>query len=318
MSWPWNTTSSTRSGNPNFTSEAREERRAKLEADRLVKAQQRATRQAFYKAGVSAPSSPVSLSKSATPDLCSVAEESESLPDLHSADRDSEFDNMAEEFDVENGEDGKSALQDLKSVQCPFDKSDIEFWFTEFELQLTMIEVKSQFTKRLAIQRFLPIEIRQEVKSLLKLSKADAGTDIYKRIKTELLDLFGPKPEDAYLRAKNRVMTGAPSQLGKALMDDLCDKAKKLDGCCCKKVVWGMYRDALPVVVRNHIAEQQFNKDTWKKIFTTSDQVYASNQASEPRGAAAVASIDTSRPPPASNQPEVAEYISKAFPFPIC
>ena len=39
MSWlNWASTSSTRSNNPNFTSEAREERRAKIEAERIIKA----------------------------------------------------------------------------------------------------------------------------------------------------------------------------------------------------------------------------------------------------------------------------------------
>ena len=39
MSWlNWASTSSTRSNNPNFTSEAREERRARIEAERVIKA----------------------------------------------------------------------------------------------------------------------------------------------------------------------------------------------------------------------------------------------------------------------------------------
>ena len=40
-----------------------------------------------------------------------------------------------------------------------------------------------------------------KVKALLMIPKASAGTDIYYRIKNELLDLFGSKPEDAYDRA---------------------------------------------------------------------------------------------------------------------
>ena len=304
MSWlNWTATSSTRSGNPNFTAEAREERRAKLEAERIQKAQKRANRQAFFKAGVSAPPSPVSLSKSVTPDLQSLADETESLPDIFLIAEDifEEIENNMAEFDVENGQDGASALQDLKSVQCPFDKEDIEYWFTEFELQLTMIDIKAQFTKRLAIQRFLPVEVRHEVKALLKLSKADAGNDIYKRIKTELIEIYGPKPEDAYIRAKNRVMTGTPSQLGKTLMDDICDCVPKLACKCCARQVWGMYRESLPVVVRNHIAEQPFNKDTWKSVFKTSDKVYESNQSAEPRAVSVV------HPPvSSSSSPEVA------------
>ena len=156
-------------------------------------------------------------------------------------------------------------------------------------MQLTLIEVKSQWLKRLALQRFLPVEIRHEVKELLILGKTEAGTDIYKKIKLELLSTFGAKPEDAYTRAKNRVMTGLPSQLGKALLNDICKKSNKLDGCCCSNVVWGMYRENLPVVVRNHIAELTFNKDTYKEIFKKSDQVFASNSSTHPGRGAAVA-----------------------------
>ena len=43
-----------------------------------------------------------------------------------------------------------------------------------------------------------------------------------------------------------------------------------------------MFRDALLIVVRNHNAELSFNKDTYKTIFTTADQVFDSNQSSEP------------------------------------
>ena len=117
------------------------------------------------------------------------------------------------DFDAENGIDGKSALSDLKAVVCPFIKDDVEFWFGQFEGQLEVIEIKSQWLKRIAVQRFLPPEIQTEVKSLLSLSKTAAGDQIYLKIKKELIELFGQKPEDAYTRAKNRVMTGKPSQL---------------------------------------------------------------------------------------------------------
>ena len=134
------------------------------------------------------------------------------------------------------------------------------------------------------------------------LTKPNAGTDIYKRIKTELLDLFGKKPEDAYIRAKNRVMTGKPSQLGKAILEDLCDKPSKLDGCCCKKVTWGMFREALPVVVRNHLAEMPFNKDTYKEVFTKADQVFDSNKTSSDQSTQQVAAASVAAPTSSSTE----------------
>ena len=95
-----------------------------------------------------------------------------------------------EDFETENGTDGEKALDKLGSVRCEFNKNNIEFWFSELEGQLEIIEVKSQWIKAKALQRFLPIEIKEEVMSLLILTKANAGNDIYKRIKTELKSLF--------------------------------------------------------------------------------------------------------------------------------
>ena len=85
-----------------------------------------------------------------------------------------------------------------------------------------MIGVKKQWTKKIALVRFLPPEIQNEVKSLLKLGQTAAGTDIYLRIKQKLLKLYGPKPEDSYLVAKNLMLTDTPSQLGHKLVEVLC------------------------------------------------------------------------------------------------
>ena len=165
------------------------------------------------------------------------------------------------DFDKENEEDSKTAMDNLRTVQCPFNKEDIEFWFSQLEDQLTLIGVKKQWTKKIALVRFLPPDIQIEVKSLLKMQQTAAGDDIYLKIKTRLLKLFGPKPEDAYMRAKNRVLSGKPSQLGKLLIEDLCPSDVKLNGCHCDKIVWGMFREKIPIVIRNHIADMPFNKD---------------------------------------------------------
>ena len=280
--------------------DTREDRRKKLEEERLKRAQDRVKRQQKLQAELEAQR----LSEEAISELLTL-DPSEVFAERFTEEEVAELLDTSEEveikmtnFEDENEADGKSALDKLGSVKCEFSKEDIEFWFSELEGQMEAIEVKSQWTKRLALLRFLPAEIKQEVKSLLVLQKADAGDDIYKRIKSELIDLFGSKPEDAYVRAKNRVMTGKPSQLGKALVEDICKCKVKLSAGCCARIVWGMYREALPVVIRNHIAEMEFNKDTYKKIFQKSDQIYDSNKPSQPpRGGAAVAAVVTAEEP---------------------
>ena len=113
------------------------------------------------------------------------------------------------------------------------------------------------------------------------------------RLKQELLDLFGKKPEDDYIQAKNRVLSGKPSQLGKKLIVDICPGDVKLQGCHCAKTVWATFRGQLPVVIRNHISEMTFSKDTYKAVFAKADQVWASNQAPEPNPRATVAAVQS-------------------------
>ena len=300
----------------------REAKRKKLEADRLKRAQERSNRQQKLLELQQAQQK----SDEAIQDLLNID------PNLLDGDdvsvTESEADNLlADEvslnqpppeeagtmtdFDRENGVDAEKALDKLGGIKVPFDQSDIEYWFCELEGQLETIGVKSQWVKRIALQQFLPVEVRAEVKSLMKIQKSAAGDDIYKRIKTELIDLFGQKPEDAYIRAKNRVMTGKPSQLGKAIIEDLCDKDKKLDGCCCSKITWGMIRDQLPVVVRNHVAELKFNKDTYKDVLATADKVFDSNQAPEPVPQRTVAAVAVQSSPQSSTQTSEVAAVQK-------
>ena len=198
------------------------------------------------------------------------------------------------DFEKEDGTDGEKAMEKLSTVHCPFDQSDLDYWFSELENQLEVIEVKAQWTKRMALQKLLPLEVKAEVKTLLRLIKSQARNDIYFRLKKELLDLFGRKPEDDYIKAKSRVLTGKPSQLGKQILDDLTGGDISCPNCA--KTVWAMFREQLPIVIRNHISQLKFTKDTYKEIFEKADQVWASNQAPEPNPRASVASVQEAEP----------------------
>ena len=292
---------------PKAPEESREEKRKRLDAERLQRANQRKLRQQQLQAARQAQEVADQAIKdllSIDPNILDGDDVSVTESEIESLLADTTIAKM-ESFDAENGADGADALSKLGHVKCEFSKEDIEFWFTELETQLEIIEVKSQWTKHIALQRFLPAEIKEEIKTLLKIQKANAGTDIYKRIKTELINLFGSKPEDAYTRAKNRVMTGKPSQLGKKLVDDLCKCEVKLSAGCCAQVIWGMYREAIPVVIRNHIAEMTFNKDTYLQVFKKSDQIFDSNQSTQPVRGTVVASVSTQ---PTNADPEVAAF----------
>ena len=277
--------------------EDRELRRQRLEAERLKRKEVREARQKQLQAAQEAQQEAHQALQdllNLDPDILTGTGEAVEISanEINSLLSEDKCDIM--DFDLENGVDGEKALDKMSAVKCEFTKDDIEFWFSELETQLEVIEIKSQWSKRIALQRFLPAEVKQEVKSLLVIQKAQAGNDIYKKIKTELLDLFGQKPEEAYMRAKNRIMTGKPSQLGKALINDICKCPTKLESNCCAQIIWGMYREALPVVIRNHIAEMPFTKDTYKDVFKKSDQIFDSNKTTTIKTAATVASVTPS------------------------
>ena len=39
------------------------------------------------------------------------------------------------DFEAENADDSATAMDNLRSVQCPFNKADIEFWFSQLRIQ---------------------------------------------------------------------------------------------------------------------------------------------------------------------------------------
>ena len=154
MSWWTKPTplSSTRSGNPNFTAEAREERRKEIEAKRLEVAKKRSARKAFLAAGVSAPSSPTtSRAPSPVRDYLSthglpintipeIDDDLLSLPDLT-------FNEMAELFEDKTADDDKEAWK--KTLTVKFNKHEVEYFFTAAEAQMKSFGINKQVKLRL-------------------------------------------------------------------------------------------------------------------------------------------------------------------------
>ena len=288
----------------------REAKRQKLAAERearLLRAKLRADKQRLLQKQLAAAEAAQQEAEQVLQEFNNIAEDifgdfsNEALA-VDDVDIDS-IDAMAVNFDQEDGTDGEKALDNLRTIHCPYNKEDVDFWFYQLEDQLTLIEVKSQWTKKVALSRFLPIEVQNEVKSLFKIQKANAGNNLYFRIKKEILDLYGSKPEENFARAESRVLTGKPSQLGKLLIEDLCPGDVKLQGCHCNGTVWGMFRKQLPIAIRNHIADMPFTFDTYKEVFTKADQIYDSNKSAEPLPQRQIAAVTT---PAANSSSEVA------------
>ena len=281
MSWfsAYKPTSSTRSGNPLFTEEARAARRAKLEADRILKAQKRADRQNFFKAGVSAPPSPVSLSKSASPKK-QIEDDLLSLPDIFLIANDVFGDReIMANFDEQNAANGADAIKNLGQIKVNWDQEDPGYFFQKLETELQIYEINKQFTKRQALIRCLPDEVGKEFKHLINLQETEAGHTPYKELKTSLLKAYGPRPGAAFQKAMSRVMVNKPSVLLKLLVSDICKQ--NLRNCCCHSTVWGLFQMKVPMYLKTGLAFEVFNADTMHSVMDKADNLWDANQTTE-------------------------------------
>ena len=197
-----------------------------------------------------------------------------------------------------------------------------------------MASVKSQWLKRTVLQRNLPVKQKEDVMALLTLSKTEGRNDIYLKIKTEhihshsvielnsainfytsfkrkynkitfshekkteLLRIYSEKPPNSYKKALTRQMTGLLSQLGYQIINDICTKTTKLDGCCCEAATMALWSMSLLVNIRAHISNMSFTKDTYKSVFEAADRVFLSAKQ------VTVASMSTNPPKSNSNQDE--------------
>ena len=213
------------------------------------------------------------------------------------------------DFDNENGVDGDKAQEHTRSIKIEFEPSDIKFWFSQLEGEMTMASVKSQWLKRTVLQRNLPNKQKEDVKALLTLNQTEAGNDIYLKIKRDLIRIYAPKPEDSYKKALGRAMVGLPSQLGLQIVEDICKKVPKLAGCCCAGAALAIWSMALPVNIRAHISDKDFTAATYKDVFETADKVFLSSKqvTVAAMSSKADSSLDETLPAfQSQNQPQVA------------
>ena len=115
----------------------------------------------------------------------------------------------------------------------------------------------------------------EEVKPLLRKTETDfPDKDSYKQLKDKILIIFGPKPEEAIERALGRVMTSTPSNLARALVNDICKS--ELDCECCPSIVMALWKRHLSESVRAGIAEYEMDKDNFEQLVTLADRIHNS------------------------------------------
>ena len=91
----------------------------------------------------------------------------------------------------------------------------------------------------------------------------------------------------------SRTMVGLPSQLGLQIVDDVCEKGKKLETCCCRRAALSIWTDKLPVHIRSHISNMPFDHTTYKTVFEAADKVHLASRQVQ---VSAVSTMDETLP----------------------
>ena len=197
------------------------------------------------------------------------------------------------DYDKADGEDDanamSSAINALKGKE--FEENDLKFYFKQVEIKMKGAGVKKNFTKLEVLSSILPTRVINEVKPILRKEEDEfPNKDAYFQLKNEIKRIFGPSQASHYQRAMSRVLTGKPSQLCRALINDMCDT--ELTNCCCHKWVFGKWHEALPSSVKQAVAHHSFNKDTMRDVLQLADNVFESTRPAANVAAAQVAALE--------------------------
>ena len=193
---------------------------------------------------------------------------------------------MAARYDTLDAADAADVYAKLSTLRQPFTKEDPKFWFNNFERTIKHFGVQRQQTKYEALINQLTKDAVDEVKSLLSLDEDEQGPTPYLDLKTELLKIYKPRPEDTFAKAMSRVLVGKPSTLGKQIINDFCKCPKKLTNPCCADIALGLWTKNLPTYIKAHISDQDFNKDTYQRVFDMADKCWLTHRSETPAVAA--------------------------------
>ena len=178
-------------------------------------------------------------------------------------------------FDMENKDDDAEAWK--KDIKVKFDRHDVQYSINAIESAMKKNGINKQWSKKDAMVTVLPDDIIEECKPILRLSEEDQGAHIYKDLKDEILNLFGPRDEDAFKKAIALRLTGKPSGLGKKLIHTLCPGPKPFTTCHCARIVFGFWEAQLTAPIRSRLAGKKFTAQTYESMFKLADEAWLAN-----------------------------------------
>ena len=223
-------------------------------------------------------------------------------------------DNVILAFEDEDGVDEAGALREAcRNVEkVEWDDNDVAFFFSKVEIKMSAVGVKKQYTKFQVLSTVLPKKVEDQLKSLLIKTETDyPEKNAYKLLKTEVLRIFGPKPERAVERALSRVLVDTPSHLARDLVNDLCrSPAGPLNCPCCPAIVSCLWKRQLGSQVRAGIAHCKINHDTFNAVVQLADDIHST---AHPGPVVAKVSLDETQPGLEYPVPEVAAVRGRGF-----
>ena len=204
---------------------------------------------------------------------------------------------MTDDFETANGTDDGDINSKLASVKLTFDETgNVIFFFSQLEMRLEHAGVRSQWLKRIGLHNTLPNHVQEEVMEILSKPKSKAGDQPYLKLKTRLLELYGPKETEVYDRAVALTLTGKPSQLAVKIIGLLCENEPPLTGCCCHRTISGLWRKQLPPAVKAAVASSKFTASNLEQILRLADDVFDATQKKPPRAPSSSSYFSNSRP----------------------
>ena len=274
----------------------REEKRKKLEQERLDRANQRAEHKKQLEAARQAQEETdkeVEDLLAIDPDILELEDEAKELV-IESAsdilnDTMPDQEEVVIDFEDENGVDDARALQEASRnlERFQWDQDDLSFTFNQLEIKMATNGVKKQYTKFQVLSNIISKKIQDQVKPILRKKETEFQGNAYKLLKTEILRIFGAKPEASIEKALNRVMSDTPSQLARELANDICKHNLECD--CCPAVVMALWKRHLPGQVKAGIAGCVLSKETFDSTTQLADDIWSSNRPS----ASSVAAISS-------------------------
>ena len=177
-------------------------------------------------------------------------------------------------FEDENGKDTADIFKTVGQIKLAWTENEVPFWFRQLETKMKFMGVRSQWLKLQVLTNVLPADKLMLIKYLVDIDEADCGDTQYKQAKQRLLQLFGPKEGDQYMKAAGLVMSSTPSDLARQLIALICKGRQPMNGCHCEETVSGMWRLKLPDEVRIAVAPLSLEAPTMEATLTTADAIY--------------------------------------------